>query len=107
MALRSLARDDLVVFALTDAAQRVILPQRVTPESVPSQNAPQVGMPDEDDAEHVIDFPLHPLRAGPHGTDALELQPRIALLDRLFIPDILSGSGLALGIEEDLEPKAD
>src|SRR5206468_5057331 len=57
-------REDLsqLLGAAEPAAQREILPQRI-PFLVllPHQDATQVGMPVEADAEHVVALPLHPI----------------------------------------------
>src|SRR4051812_14681602 len=90
---RSLARDDLVVLALADPAQRVVLAQRVAAVAVPREDPSQVRVADEEDAEHVVDLALHPFRAGPDTADAVELQPRVALLDRDLVAHVLAGAG--------------
>src|SRR6266568_6777269 len=43
----------------------VVLPERVADERFVEQQAPQVGMPLEPDAEHVPDLPLEPVGDGP------------------------------------------
>src|SRR5687767_13842380 len=53
---RPFARHDLVLLALADAAQRVVLAQRVAAVAVPREDAAEVRVPDEDDAVHVVDF---------------------------------------------------
>src|SRR4051794_22657346 len=54
------ARHDLVVLALADAAQRVVLPQRVAAVAVPREDAAEIGVADEDQTVHVVDLALHP-----------------------------------------------
>src|ERR1700761_3239301 len=102
----ALARDDLVVLALTDSAQGVILSERVRAEAVPREDASQIRMAGEDDAVHVVHFAFHPLRAGPDGGDAAQLQTRVALFQLIFVADARAGAGVVLGIEEDFQPQA-
>src|SRR4051812_7853088 len=84
-----LARHDLVVLALANAAERVVLAQRVAAEAVPREDAAQVRVAGEDDAEHVVGFALHPLRARPHAADAVDHQAGVALLEHVLIPHVL------------------
>src|SRR5688572_19847866 len=100
------ARHDLVLLALADAAQRVILTQRVTAEAVPCQDPAQVRVADEDDAVHVVNLALHPFRAGPDGAQAVDLQSGVALLDCLLVAHVLARRRVALRVEKDLEPEA-
>src|SRR6185369_2741503 len=101
---RAFARDDLVVLALADPAQRIVLAQRVAAVAVPRKDSSHVRVADENDAEHVVDLALHPFRAGPDGTYALDLQAWIALLDRDLVAHVLAGTGVARRVQEDLEP---
>jgi len=39
----------------------------------------KIRMAEEDDAEHVVDFAFHPIRARPDTADAIDLQTGIAL----------------------------
>src|SRR5207244_3287866 len=91
---------------LPDAAEWVVLAQRIAAEAVPREDPPQVRVADEDDAVHVIDFAFHPLGAGPDAADAVELQAGVALLDRELVADVDSGRGVARRVEEYLEPEA-
>src|SRR5687768_17830887 len=91
---RPFPRHDLVVLALADAAERVVLAQRVAAEAVPREDAAEVGVADEDDAEHVVDLALHPLGAGPDAGDAVELEARVAVLEHLLVADVLAGGGV-------------
>ncbi len=60
----------------------------------------------EDDAEHVVDLPFHPLRAGPDACHAVDEQAGVTLLVNVFVPVFaLAGFGAALGIEKHLEPQ--
>src|SRR5438874_600971 len=89
--LRSLAGDDLVVFALADSAERVVFAEGVTAEAVPGEDAAEIGVADEDDAEHVVDLALHPLGPGPDASDAVDLEAGVALLDHLLVAEVVAG----------------
>ena len=52
---------------LAAASERIVLPQREGRELLGHQDAPQVGMAGEADAEHVEDLALHPVGPGPEG----------------------------------------
>ncbi len=57
------------------AAQREVLPQRITlGVGLPHQDAAQVGMPDEEHAEHVEDFALQPIGPAPEIPDRAHLE---------------------------------
>src|SRR5688500_15607363 len=75
---RPFAGDDLVPLALADAAERVVLAERVVAEAVPAQDAAEVGVAGEDDAVHVVDLALHPLGAGPDAGDGVDLEAGVA-----------------------------
>src|SRR4051794_19560644 len=102
---RPFARHDLVVLALADPAERVVLAERVAAEAVPREDAAEVGVAGEDDAEHVVHFPLHPLGPGPHAGDAVELEAGVALLHGVLVADVVAGGGVARRVEEDPEPQ--
>lgn len=65
--LRQLKRLDhnalllLVESELGVAGQREVLPQRVSVEAVVGHDAPQIGVTDEEDTEHVVDLTLVPV----------------------------------------------
>src|SRR5689334_10489294 len=104
--LRPLARDDLVILPLADAAEGVVLAQRVVAVPVPRQDPPEVRVADEDDAVHVVDLPLHPLGAGPDRRHAVHLQPRVAALDDFLVADLVPLApqfSSVLGVEVDLQ----
>ena len=56
------------------AAHRIILAQRVAFPVVRHLNAPQIGVPVEDDAEQIVDFALGPIRRLPEIHDAGEMR---------------------------------
>src|SRR6185437_9670039 len=83
--LSPFTRNDLVILALTDAAQRIIFPQGIAAKAVPRENSAKIRMTDKDDPEHVVSFALQPLGSGPDAADAVHFQTRIALLVELLI----------------------
>ena len=70
------------VSSLQDA---VILAQGIALPAVGQQNALQVRMPIEPDPEHVIDFPLQPIRRRPNceTADAIEAPSAICVFTRI------------------------
>src|SRR5687768_18483982 len=104
--LRAFARHDLVVLAFADAAEGVVLAEGVAAEAVPGEDAAEVGVVEEGDAEHVVDLALRPLGARPDAGDAVELEAGVPLLRRLLVADVVARRGVAGGVEEDLQPQA-
>src|ERR1700733_912928 len=102
--LSPFAGDDFVIFALADAAQRIILAHRIAAVAVPGEDAAKIGMIGENDAEHVVYFALHPFGAGPDAADAGDFQTGIALLDGLLVADIVAWRCVVLRIEKHLQP---
>src|SRR5690348_4856798 len=76
--LRFGSRDSRKIMPLAAALHRIVLAQRESREFIRHQDAPQVGMTAKPDAEHVIDFALQPLGAGPQRVDAFDLRLRLA-----------------------------
>src|SRR5436309_432346 len=50
--LSSFARNDLVVLPLANPAQRIVFAKRIAAIPIPRKNPAQIGMADENDAEH-------------------------------------------------------
>src|SRR5829696_8843904 len=88
--LRPFARHDLVVLAFADAAEGAGFAEGVAAEAIPGEDAAEVGVVEEDDAEHVVDLALHPLGAGPDAGDAVELQTGVPLFGRLLVADVVA-----------------
>src|SRR3990172_4856426 len=71
---------------------RVVLSERMADELVVHQDALQIRMSVEADAEHVPDLPLEPVRTGPHRRQGIDL--RIRFFDRdLDSQPMLEGQG--------------
>src|SRR5574341_365959 len=63
------------------AAQREILPEGIAlGVGLPHQDPPQVRVAAEADAEHVVDFALEPVGAGPDGHHGIDLEPVLGKL---------------------------
>src|SRR5919107_2815453 len=74
--LRQVARRPLVLHEL----QRVVLPQGVAVPVLRQQQAPEVGVIVEADAEQIVRLALHPVSSGPdgcHAVDAGLARPRL------------------------------
>src|SRR3972149_2102617 len=62
-------------------APREALPERVPlGVGLPHENPPKVRMAAEAHAEHVVDFALEPVGAGPNGHDGIDLEPSLGHL---------------------------
>src|SRR6185312_14576259 len=102
----ALAGDNLIVLAFADAAEWVILAKGIAAEPVPSEDAAEVGVADEHDSVHVVNFAFHPFGPGPHAGDTVDHESRVALFLCFLVAGVLSGSSFALGIEKDSQPEA-
>ncbi len=87
---------------LASTAERIVLAKRVGCKLHRHENAPQVGMAVESDAEHVENFALHPIRAGPqrHG----RRQRGVGIVDSDLDDDQLGGVEVAQDVVN-LEPR--
>src|SRR5690349_251659 len=76
------AGDDRKVVSFAAAAQRIIFAQRKCLELFGHENAPQVGVTFEANPEHVVDFPLEPIRGAPKRDGGR--QRRVGIVDERF-----------------------